>query len=211
MNISLRGLRRLRRELWPDRFDRGRRLLVEDESLVEDGERRRHLLRANMNPTHLSLPHLLRRLRTRNRIGKSSLVSAENRRENNEVVVERANPKGKSSKAGGAGRCYWDDLSTTSSEASYLERRRLRRAERDGRKRGGGGALATWPASASVLRNCVGRVGTKDRPDAAKAGGGNTSDGLPSVRGRSTNPMQMMRKRLRRDKTNVVSRSVRII
>ena len=141
---------------------------------------------------------------------EASCVTEECSLETDIGTTPLANPLGNSSRAGRASYCYWDDLSTTSSEASYLERKRQRRAKKDDRKKGRGGSLVTLPAAALVLKNCV-RRGGKDRADTTKASDGNNSDSLPFVRGRSSNPMQMMRKRLRRDKTNVVSRAVPII
>mmetsp|Transcript_28412 Transcript_28412/g.67713 ORF Transcript_28412/g.67713 Transcript_28412/m.67713 type:complete len:183 (+) Transcript_28412:77-625(+) len=113
----------------------------------------------------------------------------------NKTNTPPASPLVKNSWAGRAGYCYWDDLSTTSSEASYLERKRQRKARKEERKKCRGGPLATLPAAALVLKNRV-RRGGRDRPDTDKASDGNTS--------RSVNPMKMMRKRLRRETTSVV-------
>lgn len=121
-------------------------------------------------------------------------LTAEKSHEN--AAPTPAEPLGKnSSRAGRANYCYWDDLSTTSSEASYLERKRQRRVRKEERKKLRGGPLV-------VLKNRVMRVG-RDRPDTAKA-----SDGQANG---SSSPMAMMRKRLRREKTRVVSHAVPII
>ncbi|EJK75523.1 hypothetical protein THAOC_02748 [Thalassiosira oceanica] len=80
----------------------------------------------------------------------------------------RTNTPPASPLAGRAGYCYWDGLSTTSSEASYCK------ARKEERKKCRGGPLATLPAAALVLKKRV-RRGGRDRPDTAKASDGHTS------------------------------------